>query len=323
MYCIRNIIYFICIIILSISCSNIEEEPALQAPSSAAFSVSRISGPNRISKGEYTGKNFGVYAIASGTNKSFYNCEYSISWTNTDTNFPGILNPVSEEITYPTDNTPMQFYAYYPYKKTMDGTDTDPIYTVDWRLQDESVDLLVADGNAKGQASSPNVGLTFRHKFCKIILDVTVDSENTDLELSNLDGMTVTAEGMNFRTTCNVRTGEVFPGTSISDDNSVIIFKKVDGKYEYEAIVCPDVIPNDDSEVTFTLGNGYEYNWKIPKVATKDGTEPKEFESGNCYIYNLRLNGNSIIEAKLEAIFHDWNTVNEGDIPLGPNDLIK
>lgn len=318
MYCVRNIVYFICIIILSISCSNMEE-PALQAPSSAALSTTVVGGPNKISKGEYTGRNFGVYAIAGGTNKSYYNCEYSISWTNTNTNFPGILNPVSEIIVYPTDNTPMNFYAYYPYKESMDGTTDNPTYSVDWTVQDESVDLLVADGNVTGNASSRNVDLTFRHKFSKIILNVTVNSEFTDLSDEDLENMTVSAEGMNFNTTCNIFDGTIYPGSEINDERGTINFKKSRvGKYE--AIVCPGVIPNINSEISFILG-GRVLKWTLPTI--KDKNNPETYESGNCYIYNLRLNGNSIIEAKLEAIFHDWNTVNEGDIPLGPNDLIK
>lgn len=319
MYCVRNIIYFICIIILSISCSNIEEAPALQAPSSAALSTTVVGGPNRISANSPK-RIFGIYAIAGGTNKSYNNCPYrNDSWTTTDP-LSGNLTPNTDEvIVYPIDNTPLTFYAYYPYTNNIEKiSDSLFVYRVDWSKQDESVDLLVAESKS-GKAEEPNVNLEFKHKFSKIILNVTVNSEFTDLSDEDLENMTVSAEGMNFNTTCNIFDGTIYPGSEINDDRGIINFKKNEvGKYE--AIVCPGVIPNINSEISFILG-GRVLKWTLPTI--KDKNKPETYESGNCYIYNLRLNGNSIIEAKLEAIFHDWNTVNEGDIPLGPNDLIK
>lgn len=317
MCCFRNIVYFICIIILSISCSNVEE-PALRAPSSAALSTTVVGGPNKLSANS-SERIFGIYAIAGGTNESYYNYPYQNNeWDTTDP-LSGDLTPYTDKvIVYPIDNTPLTFYAYYPYIESIGGTNAAPVYSVDWTKQDESVDLLVAISES-GKASERDVELVFEHKFSKIILNVTVNSEFTDLSDDELTNMTVSAEGMNFNTTCNIFNGKINYGSEINDDRDIIYFEK-SGVGKYEAIVCPDVIPNDKSEISFALG-GRVLKWNLPKV--EDENKPETYESGNCYIYNLRLNGNSTVEAKLEAIFHDWNTVDEGDIPLGPNELVK
>lgn len=305
MYCVRNIVYFICIIILSISCSKNEEEPVKQASSyAAAMSVTATSGIRKIPS-NYT-KEFGIYAScpnANNDNKSFENCKYRINSYET-----GELEAVDRVIVFPSNDAETEFWGYYPYVSTA------PTYSVsDWNNQNdqEILDLLVTKEKVKGKMTSPSVELQFYHAFSKIVLNISADSDNTLLQNSELAGLEVKASNMNASVIYNMSNDIFINKTPL---NKAIVFKTQSDGRKSEAIICPDYNTDVDRVITFTL-NGKTCTWTI-KAGTK-------FDKGTCYIYNLQLKGDDLIKAELVGIFHDWDTINEGNILLGPDNLIK
>lgn len=220
-------------------------------------------------------------------------------------------------IEYPSDGSNVIFYAYYPYTDSEDIIKQDNgsyfYYVNDWSNQDRipattksnPLDLMVADKEIQS-SKEPDVRLTFRHKFAKLILNISANVEGTQLKEGDLEGMEVSTIGMNYPTKCNIMTGDV---TSTVNKTGTFKFKTNAEGTVAEAIICPDVFPNEDSKIVFTLKQKSgetapkKFTWtpKMPSNATTT------FASGNSYIWNVRLNGNSV-EAELRATIIDWKT---------------
>lgn len=213
-------------------------------------------------------------------------------------------------IPFPSNNHALSFQGYYPYT-TLNGTK----FTVaDWSNQENSktFDLMISEDpttapNCVKNASQvqetkdATIPLIFHHMFSKIILKVSVNEEATTLRTADLAGMTITAAGMNVITTCDVLTRAIDKtGGAVSTPIKFATLKGSTIENAYEAIVCPEYnTGSEDRKVTFTLANGKgTFTWPIPT-----GTN---FESGNSYVWNIRLNGDGVT-AELIATIIDWN----------------
>lgn len=298
MCCVRNIVYFICIIILSISCSKNEEEPVKQASSSAAaMSVTAAPGMRMIPS-NYT-KQFGIYASCPNTNnnnKTFDNCKYKIKSYET-----GELEAVDKAIVFPSNDAETEFWGYYPYMSTA------PIYEIsDWNnpTNQEILDLLVTKEKAKGKMSSPRVELQFYHAFSKIVLNISADSDNTLLQNGDLAGLKVEASNMNASVSYDMLNDKFITKNPLS---ATITFKTQPDGRESEAIICPDYNTDVARVINFTLNNK-TCTWTI-EAGTK-------FDKGICYIYDLRLKGDDLVEAIMTGKFNNWTDVSHGDLDL-------
>lgn len=275
----------------------------MQAPTSAALSVTDVSGQRKIPN--YFSKQFGIYADcpnANNSNKHFENIKYNILSLET-----GELKAANSEeaILYPSNNAETEFWGYYPYTPTPQsfsvnnwGNQTNP----------ENLDLLVST-KKKGKMTSERVELSFYHKFSKIIFHLSADSENSQLQTYDLNDVVVTADGMNIAITYDI----ISDTTTYGRVNTVpITFRKLENGTVAEAIVCPGYNTNIDRLVTFTLKKDGQPDktctWKIDA-----GTELK---SGYCYVWNLRLKGDGLVEAIMTGKFNNWTDVSHGDLDL-------
>lgn len=325
MYCVRNILYYICIVILFISCSIEEEELVKRAPSPDAPSSQLAITSSRNASGTYT-EAFGIFVCQSGTiYKDFDNEQFKVSkivpsedvTKNIDTLY--LESPSDRKILFPSSNDKLSFYGYYPYKEGI-NYDSNRHYTINnWAT--EGVDLLVAS-RGEGDSKSPKVNLAFGHKFCKIVFNITADSENTTMQNDDLIGIEVKASNMNVVTKCDVITGDI----TFDDDSPVNIAipfqisENGNNGQRAECIVCPGYNPMDVNAkriVTFRLPNygDKEYYWEIPFS--------KVLESGKSYVWNLKLKGNSNVEAELVGEFNDWEDGGEFEFTIGSNGLIE
>lgn len=215
-------------------------------------------------------------------------------------------------IEYPSDGSDLTFNAYYP-KGTITTDGAARNYTItDWSGQEnittnkfDPYDLMVADQVAHNSLN-PNVKLTFRHKFSKLILMVDANVAGTMLEEGDLTNMEVKATGMNYPVKCDVISGDVT--TTSRTSASDFLFKTVVNGKQYEAIICPDEFPNTSSKIVFTLQKktgettAKTFTWTPTMPA---GSETTTFASGNSYVWYLRLNGKSV-EAELKATIVNW-----------------
>lgn len=324
MYSVRNILYYICIVILFISCSIEEEGLVKRAPSPDAPSSQLAITSSRNTSGTYT-EAFGIFVCQSGTiYKDFDNEQFTVSKiVQNETKEIDTLYLASTEedkkILFPSNSDVLSFYGYYPYQEGI-NYDSNRYYTINnWATG--GVDLLVAS-KGEGNSKSPKVNLAFGHKFCKIVFNITADSENTTMQDENLVGMEVKASNMNVVTKVNVISGDIKieEESPVSDAIPFQISENGNNGQRAECIVCPGYNPMDVNAkriVTFRLPNygDKEYYWEIPFS--------KVFESGKSYVWNLRLKGDSNVEAELVGEFSDWEDGGEFEFTIGSNGLIE
>lgn len=264
-----------------------------------------------VENGEYTQK-------INSVSVNFANMDYTTTGTTEQITVGGVNRlfvPFTGTygVPFPSDNSYITFNAYHPYKQTLDkdGNNKSVIFTVsNWTDQENYVglsnplDLLVANQESQN-ATGKEVKLTFKHQFCKLILNVEANTDGTALEEGCLDGMVVSAVDMNYVTKCNVLTGDIDPIDVTEDDIEDFNFNLRNGKYE--ALIIPDVFPSQKSKIVFKLRDGKTFTW-IPEIPASANVG-KKFAKGNSYIWNLRLNGTSV-DAVLKATIINW-TENE------------
>lgn len=322
MYCVRNILYYICIVILFISCSIEEEGLVKRAPSPDAPSSQLAITSSRNASNTYT-EAFGIFVCQSGTiYKDFDNEQFTVSKIvqneikEIDTLY--LASTEDKKILYPANKEEkIDFYGYYPYKS--DITLANPYYIIkNWAA--DGVDLLIAKELDKN-STSPKVNLTFKHMFSKIVINIVADSENTTLTNQELIDMKAEVSNMNVVTQCDVTAGtpEIVyrdgKPIRVNEPMSFTVQSKEDNSQRAECIVCPEYNPKDENgnslvrEVTFTLPNygNKTYTWSIPSVIKGD---TGNFEKGKSYVWNLRLKGDDLITAEFVGIFNDWEIIN-------------
>lgn len=195
-----------------------------------------------------------------------------------------------ETIMFPSDNGDIHIYAYYPHTN-LDGTS----FKVNWTNQSSKIDLMLA--NKIATINDKRIELQFRHRFSKLILKVTANTDKTQILPDELEGMTVSARGMNFDSSCDVKTGVLTKGSA---KDAPISFVYNNG--QYEAIVCPDAI-NANRSITFTLSKYGTKNF----VWNTESLTNVPFAEGKSYIWNVCLNGEDIVEAELVGTIDDWD----------------
>ena len=291
------------------SCSDATELSTLSSTSASAEISGSIGQSTRAYNNTWeTNDKIGIYVFDAGTStvyKTFSNYAYET------TSMLGTFSPVSGNtaITLPSNGAKLDFQAYYPYKADL-TSETFSVSTWADQSNPQSLDLMLAPKVTDRSMTDKAVHFTFAHQFSKIILNVKANSEESLLQASDLEGMTVSAEGMNVVTNVNVLTGALSNGSAVS---TPITFKSVSGggvaDIQATAIVAPGYNHNTQyRQVTFTLNGGKTFRWTIPS-----GTE---FKGGNSYTWTLKLKGEGLVEADVTAEITNWTDNDEGEISL-------
>jgi hypothetical protein len=180
----------------------------------------------------------------------------------------------SNTIYYPTDDTDVDFIAYYPYKGSINSLGT---YSVDVATQANpaNIDLLYAKttGGYK-KSSQSNVSLAFKHQLTKLILNVIAPTDPS----SSLSEMTVVINGLNTKANFNLATGALETSNTPATITPLTIMA---GKYE--AIILPETIAANQVTVEFTINPSTTpeiFVWKVDA-----GT----FAPETVYTYNVSL----------------------------------
>lgn len=211
----------------------------------------------------------------------------------------------SQTVFYPSNGDDIYIQAYYPYRSALDGT----AYVIDsWSDQTQrGLDLLLAEPKTGSMAEGKqDVQLNFKHQCCKLVLNIAPDLVNSLLTEEDLEGMVITANGMNVKASFDVRTGVLTKGDEVA---APITFATEGDGTKATAYVCPDYHSGTDLRiVTFTLASGRTFTWKIPGTTT--------FAKGNRYTWSITLVGDGLVEAKLTAVIDDWDDTDMGEINL-------
>lgn len=304
----QYLILSVSIAVLS-SCSNdVVEFIGLNDSTPAEISGS-ISQSTRANNNTWeTNDKIGIYVFEAGTStayKTFSNYAYETTTTL------GTFLPVSgtDAITLPFDGRKLDFQAYYPYNA---GLASNTFNVSSWSDQSspQSLDLMLASKVTNRSMTDKSVAFTFAHQFSKIILNIKANSEESQIQASDLENMSVTADGMNVSTSVDVLTGTLTHGTAI---NTPITFKSASGgavaDIQAVAIIAPGYNTNTTNrKLTFTLASGKIFSWTIPS-----GTE---FKAGNSYTWIIKLKGDGLVEASVAATINDWTNNDEGEVNL-------
>lgn len=223
----------------------------------------------------------GVFMKTAGTSFSSENIlngaankQYTTSTTN------GNFRPLSGQgIYYPEDGSKVDFIAYYPYRKDLEGY----IYKVDLTEQPTAaaVDLMYADNLKEVGKTATTSQLIFSRPLSGIALNITAGHG-----ISSMAGLSVTLKGTHARADFNLATGELtVDEASVADIR--IPLQTTSAGVSGRAVVLPTRNLNGASLVFTTLG-GKSYTLRIA-----DGTA---LSKGQRLVYNVELQDSGVTE---------------------------
>ena len=188
----------------------------------------------------------------------------------------GAFTPDGTTIYLPTDDSYLDFVAYYPYTAT---AMTDGIYAVDVTDQSIQKDIdLMAASKLSANRSKNTVTFNFEHKLSKIVLTF---KPGDGMALSELAGMKVQLTNQQTLATFNVTQpdGEVVVGTNTPA--TLTLNTDADGTSS-EGIVLPSA-NFDGMTLHLELSNGSSFfNWDL------NNSKAEKFEAGKKYVYEIR-----------------------------------
>ena len=211
----------------------------------------------------------------------------------------GTFTPDGSTIYLPTDDSSLDFVAYYPHTTslTFDG-----IYAVDVTNQSDqgNIDLMAA-GKQSAYRINPKVAFNFDHKLSKVVFNFTAGDA---MEESELAGMKVQLTNQQPKATFNVMQpdGEVAVGT----DTPVTLELKTNEEGTLaEGILLPSA-NFDDMTLQLELTSGESFNWEL------SNSTAEKFEAGHKYVYNITVNR---LGLAVTATITDWEDGNGGGEP--------
>ncbi len=172
---------------------------------------------------------------------------------------------------------------------TEDVTDPIPHYIIlNWADQSDlaSLDLLWCKQEGVS-ADDPDVTLSLEHQFCRVQLNITIDTELSSLTADSLAGMKVLLAGKNFPAFFDLQSGEMSFGPE-SGDSIAFNIQRQEGATTAvaSAIIVPDTENSNTEGRTITVqlpaDNNRKYVIGIPDEIV--------FQSGKLYTWNVTFN---------------------------------
>ena len=208
----------------------------------------------------------------------------------------GTFTPGGTPIYLPTDDSYLDFVAYYPHTTSLTA---DGIYAVDVTNQSIQKDIdLMAASKLSANRSKNTVAFNFEHKLSKIVLTF---KPGDGMALSELAGMTVQLTNQQPKALFDVTQpdGEVVVGTDSPID--ITLLTDADGTSS-EGIVLPSA-NFDGMTLHLELSDGGSFfNWNLNKSQNAD-----KFEAGKKYVYDITVNRSGL---GVTATITDWTPGN-------------
>ena len=228
----------------------------------------------------------GIFGFTQGDapTQAYSNVRYVTTGGN------GRFTPDGTTIYLPTDDSYLDFVAYYPHTTDLENG----IYTVDEENQsDQSTIDLMAAGTQTVDRTDPTVTFNFEHKLAKIVFNFTA---GVGMDESELAGMKVQLTNQQTLATFDVTQpdGEVVVGTNTP---ATLTLNTTDDGMSSEGIVLPSA--NFDS-MTLHLAlvdGGSFFNWDL------NNSSANKFEAGKKYVYDITVNRTGL---SVTATITDW-----------------
>ncbi|MDR2893866.1 MAG: fimbrillin family protein [Alistipes sp.] len=284
------------------SCDN--NNVVLQGPQPVKFSAtvgeaSATPATRAYDTAWENGDEIGIFMVGNGTSTVVDNTNNRQFKTEEG---DGVFAAVAanQTIYYPTDDSEVDFIAYYPYKA---GTAIDGNVSVSITTQTtpKDIDMLWAKANNSGagysKGSSGAVALQFSHVLSKLVMNVI---PGDGLEADDLEDMSVAIRNMYTGAAFNVGTGVVNGFSNPLDFEP----RQVTNGAKYDAIVLPTTYGAGEVMVQFTLDGGDVFVWNLTDTQAT-------FASGSQYTYDVTLNRTGVtVTGDITA----WTPVVGGDV---------
>lgn len=254
---------FWCALLLNTSCVNEIKSEISPGTVPIKFTTTINKTSTRVTENKFNqGDQIGLFATLTGTdiNEDCYINNLKLECSKTSLLIP------EKEVFYPEGDATLDFISYYPYQKEK-VTTQNPSLAVAVRT-DQSIagnfsesDFLVARKEKVG-SSNDAVGLSFKHQFAKLKIELLLQSEEGIGELFQANPKII-ASGFYTQATYNLSTGEISDSKGKSDIVPSGSWEKGDNKLTgKEIIVVPQEI-NPDKQFFTIDWNGKMYNCPI------------------------------------------------------------
>lgn len=275
----KGILYFVILAALA-SCSNDDDNLVISGtPKTIIFGSSVIEEQGVLTRAQGNTWNdkdsIGVFMKQAGQKLSHNTVIDRTENKKYITMGTGIFSPSAEneEIYYPTDDSDVDFIAYYPYTKEIQNFNY-PIDLSDQKSQ-ESIDLLYSDNIKQINVnSSKAMILRFTHQLVKLKLNISL-ADGSPIH----DELLVTISGMKTKASFALDNGTLV----IDESSDKEIAAKVTSSPS-EVIAEATLLAQEATEGRFinissaTIGS---YTWSIPTSV--------KYEKGKKYTYNISL----------------------------------
>ncbi len=275
--------------LLLTACQNDEE--TMQTDARVALQVTSGIQTRAFDNQWEKGDEIGIFGFTQGDApaQAYPNVRYVTKSGN------GTFTPDGTTIYLPTDDSYLDFVAYYPHTTDLETG----IYTVDVENQSDqsTIDLMAADTQTADR-TDPTVTFNFEHKLSKIVLTF---KPGDGMALSELTGMKVQLTNQQPLATFDVTQpdGEVVVGTDSPTD--ITLLTDADGTSS-EGIVLPSA-NFDGMTLHLELSDGGSFfNWDL-----KNSQNADKFEAGKKYVYDITVNRSGL---GVTATITDWTPGN-------------
>ena len=206
----------------------------------------------------------------------------------------GRFTPDGTTIYLPTDDSYLDFVAYYPHTTSLT---TDGIYAVDVTEQDDqsAIDLMAASKQSANR-TSPKVAFNFEHKLSKVVFNFT---DGDGMETSELAGMTVQLTNQQTKATFDVTQPDGEVSVTTGDPVTLELKTNEEGTLA-EGILLPSANFNDMT-LQLELTSDESFNWELSNSTANN------FEAGHKYVYNITVNRSGLA---VTADITDWEEGN-------------
>ena len=229
----------------------------------------------------------GIFGFTQGDapTQAYSNVKYVTAGGN------GRFTPDGTTIYLPTDDSYLDFVAYYPHTTSLTA---DGIYAVDVTDQSIQKDIdFMAASKLSANRIKNTVAFNFEHKLSKIVLNF---ADGDGIALSELAGMKVQLTNQQPKATFDVTQpdGEVVVGTDSPID--ITLLTNADGTSS-EGIVLPSA-NFDGMTLHLELADGGSFfNWDL------NNSKADKFEAGKKYVYDITVNRSRL---DVTATIEDW-----------------
>lgn len=206
------------------------------------------------------------------------------------------------EVFYFTDNSEVDFTAYYPWtapKELENGIiQIDRIDAANQTPEKQpEIDFLFA--TATGSATNPDVKLQFRHCMSRVVLRFLPGDG-----IAALDDIEYTLREMELGGTFNTQTGEAKSAGRVSSISALVL--TVPGSSAAELSSPLILFPQQGNELrTLTLtmrGTTYSAAFQLPQNPQNNNV--RELVAGHSYTYNVKINNTTMTISP--ATISDW-----------------